>query len=67
MVFRILISDRNKKEMKNQSNAKLRYMDTDSFIIHIKTEDFYKDIAVKMTHEIMKLIDHCQIEYIKKS
>ena len=67
MVFRILISDRNKKEMKNQSNTKLSYMDTDSFIIHIKTEDFYKDIAVKMTHEIMKLIDHCQIEYIKKS
>ena len=25
--------------------AKLRYMDTDSFIIHIETEDFYKDIA----------------------
>ena len=21
------------------------YMDTDSFVIHIKTEDFYKDIA----------------------
>ena len=26
-------------------NAKLCYMDTDSFIIYIKTEDFYKDIA----------------------
>ena len=26
-------------------NVKLRYMDTDSFIMHIKTEDFYKDIA----------------------
>ena len=25
--------------------AKLFHMDTDSFIIHIKTEDFYKDIA----------------------
>ena len=25
--------------------VKLRYMDTDSFIIHIKTKDFYKDIA----------------------
>ena len=30
---------------KYQDNAKLCYMDTDSFIIHIKTEDFYKDIA----------------------
>ena len=26
-------------------NARLCYMDTDSFIINIKTEDFYKDIA----------------------
>ena len=26
-------------------NVKLCYMDTDSFIMHIKTEDFYKDSA----------------------
>ena len=26
-------------------NVKLCYMDTDSFIMHITTEDFYKDIA----------------------
>ena len=26
-------------------NVKLCYMDTDSFIMHIKTNDFYKDIA----------------------
>ena len=26
-------------------NVKLCYMDTDSFIMYIKTEDFYKDIA----------------------
>ena len=26
-------------------NVKLCYMDTDSFIMHIKTENFYKDIA----------------------
>ena len=30
---------------KYQNNAKLCYMDTGSFIIHTKTEDFYKDIA----------------------
>ena len=30
---------------KYQDNAKLCYMDTDSFIINIKTEDFYADIA----------------------
>ena len=25
--------------------AKLCYMDTDSFVIYIKTKDFYKDVA----------------------
>ena len=30
---------------KYQDKAKLCYMDTDSFIIHINTEDFSKDIA----------------------
>ena len=30
---------------KYQDRAKLTYMDADSFYIHIKTEDFYKDIA----------------------
>ena len=30
---------------KYQDDAKLCYMDTDSFIIHNKNEDFYKDIA----------------------
>ena len=27
-------------------NARLCYMDTDSFIMHIKTKDFYRDIAL---------------------
>ena len=30
---------------KYQDKAELCYIDTDSFIIHIKTEDFYEDIA----------------------
>ena len=30
---------------KYSDNLKLYYMDTDSFIMHIKTEDFYRDIA----------------------
>ena len=30
---------------KYKDKAKLCYMDTDSFIINVKTEDFYKDIA----------------------
>ena len=30
---------------KYQRNAKLCYMDTDSFIINIKTEDVYENIA----------------------
>ena len=32
-------------EPKYRDNVKLCNMDTDSFIMHIKTEDFYKDIA----------------------
>ena len=51
-------------------NVKLCYMDTDSFIIYIKTEDFYKDIAddveCKFDTQIMKLIDHYPQERIKK-
>ena len=30
---------------KHADNVKLCSVNTDSFIIHIKTEDFYKDIA----------------------
>ena len=30
---------------KYDDDVKLCYMDTDSFIMYIKTEDFYKDIA----------------------
>ena len=30
---------------KYQGNAKLCYMDADSFIINVKTEDVYEDIA----------------------
>ena len=30
---------------KYDDKARLCYMDTDSFVMHIKTEDFYKDIA----------------------
>ena len=33
---------------KYQDKAKLCYIDTDSFIIYIKTEDFYKDNANKV-------------------
>ena len=32
-------------KQKYGDNVKLCYMDTDSFIMHIKTEDFYKDAA----------------------
>ena len=49
---------------KYQNNTKLCYRDTDSFIIVIKTADFYKVVADNgtendMIHKIVKLIDHC--------
>ena len=31
-------------------------MDTDSFIMHIKTEDFYKDIAMTLKDGLIHLI-----------
>ena len=52
-------------KQKYQNNAKICYMDTGSFVVHIKTEDFYEDIANDfyediangLIHQIMKLID----------
>ena len=32
-------------KLKYKDKAKLCYMDTDSFVIYVKTEDFYEDIA----------------------
>ena len=40
---------------KYENNAKLCYRDTDSFIIHIKTEDFYENIAI-LHQTIVKMI-----------
>ena len=37
---------------KYQNKAKLCYMNTDSFIINIKTQDFYKDIANNVAKKI---------------
>ena len=55
---------------KYQDNAKLCYTHTDSFIINIKTEDFYEDIAddveERFDTSVMKLIDHNLQERIKK-
>ena len=51
-------------------NVKLCYMDTDNFIMNIKTEDFYKDIAKDVEKglilQITSVIDHYQQERIKK-
>ena len=44
---------------KFQNNAKLCYMDTDSFVIHIKTEDFYEDIA----DDVEKRFDTSNYDY----
>ena len=45
-------------------NIRLCYMDTHNFIMHIKIEDFYKDIANDvekiMIHQIIHVEDHYQ-------
>ena len=45
-------------------NAKLCYMDTDSFILHVTTKDIFKDIAGIETRFDR---DHCLKEKIKKA
>ena len=49
---------------KYKNNAKLCYMDTDSFIIYIKTEDFMETLQMilkkDLIHQIMKSVDYCQ-------
>ena len=59
---------------KYANNVKLCYMDTDSFLINIKTNDFYFVIKIYPTTlkigsilQIMKSIDLYQQEKIKKS
>ena len=53
MNFGIIILNQNIKKVES-------YIDTDSFIIHIKTGDFYIKILQekKMIHQIIKLIHH---------
>ena len=35
-----------------------QYMDTDSFIVHVKTDDIYKDIA----EDVETILDTCNFE-----
>ena len=45
-------------KLKYGRNAKLCYMDTDSFIVHVKTDDIYKDIA----EDVETILDTCNFE-----
>ena len=47
---------------KYQDKAKLCYMDTDSFVIQIKTQDFYKNIA----NYVEKLLTHLTMKKMIK-
>ena len=51
-------------KIKYDDRVRLCYIDTDSFIMHIKTKDFYEDIAKmlkkSMIHQIILLKDHYQ-------
>ena len=52
------------------NSVKLCYMDTDSFIMNVKTEDFYNDIVNDvekgLTLQTTSVIDHYPQERIKK-
>ena len=54
------LSEIEMKKMKVKMNksiyrdkAKLCYMDTDSFIIHVKTEDFYEDLLMTLRNSLI--------------
>ena len=55
---------------KYKDRIRLCDMDTDSLIMYIKTEDFFKDIAddveKSMIHQIILLKDHYQWLKVKK-
>ena len=57
-------------KQKYVQNANICYMDTESFIFHVKTNDIYKDIeedvVQDLTLQILKKTDHYQKEKIKK-
>ena len=57
------------KRKYNESDLKLLYMDTDSLVYNIKTEDFYKDIAEAVELDLIQvdmcLIDLYRLERIK--
>ena len=56
---------------KYKKHVKLCYMDTDGFIVNVKTEDFYRDIAnmlkKSMIRQIICVKDHYQLVKIKTS
>ena len=51
-------------KLKYGENAKLCYMNTDSFIVYVKTKDIYKDIAEDVERRFE--LDYLK-EEIKKS
>ena len=49
-------------QVKYEDNAKLCYINTDTFIIHIKTKDFYKDIA----NDVEKWFDTSNYDHVQQ-
>ena len=47
-------------------NAKLFYMDTDNFTIHVKTDDTYKDLAEDVVKRRLQLISNMLKEIQRK-
>ena len=55
--------------VKQKKKAKLCYIDTDSFIVHIRTDDNYEDIAedLEIRFDTSNYeLDHCLTEKMKK-
>ena len=47
---------------KYEDNVKLCYMDTDSFVMNINTDDFFKDIVMMLINGLIHLITKKKIK-----
>ena len=60
MNFGMIILNRSIKTKQN-------YMDTDSFVIHIKTEDFYKALLMMLKHGLTHQITTVKMIKVNKN
>ena len=57
----------NYVKLKYWQKTKLFYMDTDSFLVSIKTDEIYMDVTVDIEENLKKVIGFTKNELVEKS